>query len=163
VRNLLEMIYAYQLLTSKERHLDIPLDAGERARRMGLHRLLMGERPDPRRRGHARVKLPMRVQFTRPGGFEHGEIRDLSGGGVCVQTSAPQEPGTRVVLRIEAPRDGVEYVFPCRVVWRSTHGPRRMGLAFDGVPHQSDLYGDESGVWRRTPRFGAVDDTSHVA
>jgi len=163
VRNLLEMIYEYQLLSSKERHLDIPLDDDERVRRMGLHRLLMGEVPDARRRRLARVALPMRVQFTRAGGFELGEIRDLGGGGVCVQTSAPQDPGTRVVLRVEAPDDGVEYVFPCRVVWRSSHGPRRMGLAFDGVPHQSELYGDESGVWRRTPRFGAVRDTSHVA
>ena len=84
-RNLLEMIYEYQLLSSKERHLDIPLDDDERVRRMGLHRLLMGEVPDARRRRLARVALPMRVQFTRAGGFELGEIRDLGGGGVCVR------------------------------------------------------------------------------
>ena len=30
VRNLLEMIYEYQLLSSKEWHLDIPLDDDER-------------------------------------------------------------------------------------------------------------------------------------
>jgi hypothetical protein len=164
MRNLLEMIYEYQLLESKEQKLDIALDEGERVRHMGLFRLLQGEVPDPRSRRFRRVKLPMPVQFTRPGGFETGEIRDLSGGGFCIATPRPPEPGTRLVVRVADPARATEYVFPCRVVWRARRGPGRMGVEIDGVPHASDFFGDETtGVWRRSMRFGKGRDEPLVA
>lgn len=156
MRNLLEMIYEYQLLRSKERHLSIELDDGERVRLMGLHRLLQGETIDPTsRRELARVKLPMSVQFTTPGGFESGEIRDLSGGGFCIATASPPGEDARIIVRVADASSGSEYVFPCRVVWRSQRGPARMGVEIDGVPHRSAVVtADDTGVWRRSLRFG---------
>ena len=144
MRNLLSMIYEHQLLRSKERDLDIVLDDAERVRLMGLARLLRGETPDPRQRVFARVKMTLPVQFTRPGGFESGEIRDLSGGGFLILTARPQEIGTRVIVRVEDPQAGCEYVFPCVVRWRALRGPGRMGVALDGVPSRSDLYEDST-------------------
>lgn len=156
MRDLLSMIYEYQRLSGKERNLDIELDASERVRQMGLARLLEGEQPDERNRRFARVSLAMPVQFTRPGGFEAGEIRNLGGGGFCIATPRPPEVDTRLVVRVEDTSDAVEYVFPCRVVWRSSFGPGRMGVVVDGVPHRSELFSDEStGVWRRSVQFGA--------
>lgn len=164
MRNLLEMIYEYQRLRSKERNLEIPLEPAERAREMGLARLLQGERPDLRQRRFVRVRLPMDVQFTRPGGFESGEIQDLSGGGFRIATPRPPEAGTRLVVRVEDNRCGLEYVFPCVVVWRATVGPGRMGVAFDGVPNRAPLFGDEqSDVWRRTMVLGDAKDETLVA
>lgn len=164
VRNLLEMIYEYQLLRSKERNLEIALEPAERARAMGLARLLQGERPDTRQRRFVRVKLPMDVQFTRPGGFESGEIQDLSGGGFRIATPRPPEVGTRLVVRVEDTRRSTEYVFPCVVVWRASVGPGRMGVTFDGVPHCAPLFGDEqSDVWRRSMQLGEVKDETLVA
>lgn len=153
MRNLLEMIYEYQLLRSKERNLDINLDDGEWVRLMGLRRLLQGETPDIRLRDFARVRIPISCQFTRPGGFEAGEIRDLSGGGFQIATPRAPDVGTRVIVRLE---DGAtEYVFPCIVRWVSTRGPGRMGVELDGVPHRSDFFEAEStGVWRRSISFG---------
>jgi hypothetical protein len=114
MRNLLEMIYEHQLLRSKEDHLQIRLDDGERVRLLGLRRLLQGEAVDPRtRRSFMRVKLPMAVQFTLPGGFGSGEIRDLSAGGFCVATPHPPVIGTRIIVRVADPLGGSEYVFPC--------------------------------------------------
>ena len=157
MRNFLEMIYEYQRLRSREVKLDIALDASERVRLMGLHRLLEGEVPDTGLRTHARVAVPMPVQFTRPGGFEAGEIRDLSGGGFCIATPRTPEVGTRLVVRIADPDACLEYVFPCRVVWRASRGPGRMGVVIDGVPGRAELYGDDtSGVWKKSVTFGAA-------
>ncbi len=165
MRNLLEMIYEYQLLRSKERHLSIDLDDAERVRLMGLRRLLQGETIDPTsRRELARVKLPMPVQFTLPGGFENGEIRDLSGGGFCIATQRPPAEGTRIIVRVANPQDGCEYVFPCRVVWRVARGPGRMGVEIDGVPNRSIAAASEdTGVWRRSLRFGDAPGEPMVA
>lgn len=164
MRNLLDMIYEFQRLHSRERKLDIRLDEGERVRLMGLDRLLQGEVPDTRHRRFARVQLAMPVQFTRPGGFESGEIRNLSGGGFCIATPRPPEPGTRLVVRVAEPTFGAEYVFPCRVAWRAERGPGRMGVQIDGVPHCADFFGDETtGVWRRSVRFGSDQDEPLVA
>ncbi|HJL19810.1 MAG TPA: PilZ domain-containing protein [Sandaracinaceae bacterium LLY-WYZ-13_1] len=164
MRSLIDMIYEYQLLSGKERKLDIALDDDERVRRMGLFRLLQGEVPDTRNRRFARAQLRMSVQFTRPGGFESGETRDLSGGGFCIATPKPPEPGTRLVVRVAEPAAGTEYVFPCRVVWRTRRGPARMGVEIDGVPHCADFFGDETtGVWRRSVRFGGDRDEPLVA
>ncbi|MGE0789135.1 MAG: PilZ domain-containing protein [Sandaracinaceae bacterium] len=155
MRNLLEMIYEHQLLRSKERHLDIPLDDAERVKLLGLERLLMGERPDQRQRKFVRVRLPMDVQFTRPAGFETGKLRDLGGGGFQIATSRPPEPGTRIIVRVEDARRGIEYVFPCLVAWRSPRGPGRMGVKLDGVPSSGPLFGEEaSDVWRRSMTLG---------
>lgn len=154
MRNLLEMIYEYQLLRSKEEHLDIPLEDGERVRLMGLRRLLQGETPDTRLRTFARVRLSIPVQFTRPGGFESGEIRNLAGGGFMILTPRPQDVGTRIIIRVEDSKTGTEYVFPCVVRWKARRGPGRMGVEIDGVPNRGDLYDDASGVWRRSMSFG---------
>lgn len=164
MRNLLEMIYEYQLLASKERHLAIELDDSERVRLMGLRRLLQGESPHSMsRRELTRVKLAIHVQFTMPGGFETGEIRDLSGSGFCIATPRPPLPGTRLVVRVGDPLGGSEYVFPCRVVWRATRGAGRMGVELDGVPHRSAFMSEDTGVWRRSFRFGDTPGEPMVA
>lgn len=164
MRNLLEMIYEYQLLRSKERNLSIALEDGERVRLIGLHRLLQGEAIDPTsRRDLARVRLSMPVQFTMRGGFESGELRDLSGGGFCVVTALAPPEGTRIVLRVTDAASGREYVFPCTVVWRASRGPARMGVEIDGVPHCSPIAEEDTGVWRRSLRFGDAPDEPMVA
>jgi len=163
VRDLLDMIYEYQRLRSREQQLDIPLDDAERVRKMGLHRLLQGEAADLQQREFARVGVPMSVQFTRPGGFESGEIRNLGGGGFMIQTKAPQPIGTQVIIRVVSPRAAMEYVFPCVVRWRSQRGPGRMGVEIDGVPSKADLYDDTSAVWRRSITLGDAPSDPMVA
>src|SRR5688500_2335942 len=130
--HLLDMIYEYQLLRTKEERLQIPLDDEERARVIGLERLLVG---DPPPRGEARRKTPrllepLPVQFTLPGGFGSGEIRNISGGGMAIVTARPPAIGTRTIVRVADATAGVEYVFPGRVVWRAVDGKPTMGVAF---------------------------------
>lgn len=151
MRNLLEMIYEYQRLRAKERQ-PHALNAEEQVRVMGLHRILRGQRRDgtASRRVFPRAPIPMPVQFTTAGGFEAGEIRDMSAGGLCIATRRPPQIGSRLVLRVPDGPSGFEYVFPCRVVWHSTRSPKRMGVEFDGIPHCAEA---EAAAWQRSIRL----------
>ena len=156
MKNLFEMIYEYQHLRGKQDHLDVPLEDGERARLVGLEQLLSGEAVGDARRSMPRLPVPTRVLFTLPGGFETGEIKNVSGTGLAIATRRPPEIGTRIVVRVEEGTSGVEYFFPCRVVWRRMAANVGMGVAFDGVPGRSLSFGDDesSGVWTRQLRLG---------
>lgn len=153
MKNLFEMIYEYQLLRGKQDRLEVPLDEEERARLVALSRLLTGE-ADGGRRTMPRAPVPARVVFTMPGGFESGEIKNLSGSGLAIATAHPPAQGTRIVVRVED--GGVEYLFPCRVVWRRLATHLGMGAVFDGVPSRASMFGEDesTGVWRRSMQMG---------
>ncbi len=149
MRNLFEMIYEYQLLRGKDQL--VPLDEDELARLYGLGRLLAGEHADAHR-AMPRLPYPGGVQFTMPGGFGLGAVKNLSGVGMAIATRKPLAVGARTVIRVE--ESGTEYFFPCRVVWSRREHSHGMGLAFDGVPTRATLFGDEdaSGIrWQSMP------------
>jgi hypothetical protein len=163
MRNLFDLIYEYQLLRGKQDHLEVPLDESERARLVGLAQMLLGDGGGARHsesgnRGMPRVPVPTHVEFTQPGGFESGEIKNASGSGLAIATRRPPIEGTRIVVRVEDSAHAVEYFFPCRVIWRRTtdHVAKPgMGLVFDGVPTRTSLFADEdTGVWQRRLRLG---------
>lgn len=156
MRNFFELVYEYQLLKGKQDHLGVPLDERERARLVGLAQMLLGDAgPESGRRAMPRVPAPSRVEFTQPGGFEAGEIKNASGSGLAVATRRPPVVGTRVVVRVEDTRHSLEYFFPCRVIWRRLGPHSGMGVAYDGIPTRSSHFdGVDTGVWRRTMRLG---------
>jgi hypothetical protein len=153
MKNLFEMIYEYQLLRGKQDRLDVPLDEEERARLAALSRLLSGDNAGSRRT-MPRAPVPARVVFTMPGGFESGEIKNLSGSGLAIATAHPPAQGTRIVVRVED--GGVEYLFPCRVVWQRVSANVGMGAIFDGVPTRASIFGNDetTGVWKRSIQIG---------
>ena len=165
MRNFFELVYEYQLLKGKQDHLGVPLDETERARLVGLAQMLIGDAgPDRGRRAMPRVPAPSRIEFTQPGGFEGGEIKNASGSGLAIATRRPPVVGTRVVVRVEDTRHALEYFFPCRVIWRRLGVSPGMGLAFDGIPTRSSLFADlDTGVWRASMRFGAGPDDVQAA
>jgi hypothetical protein len=162
----LEMVYEYRLLRAKQEQLGLPLNEVERARLVGLARALEGEAAahDPRR-GMQRVAAPVGVQFTLPGSFGAGQVLNVSGGGMAIATREPPAEGTRVIVRMAVPATGVEYVFPCRVVWRAREGTPGMGVSFDGLPTRMAVRGSpDSGVWRMGAlRFGDKRDDPMAA
>jgi hypothetical protein len=150
MRNLLEMIYEFQLLRAKKEHLDVPLDDDERARLLGLGQLLTND-GDRGARAMPRMPFPTQVSFTQPGGFESGDVKNLSGKGLAIATARPPLVGTRVLLRLVDEQAGREYFFPCRVVWSRRSPLPGMGVAFDGVPTKSEyVESEDTGVWKRT-------------
>lgn len=151
-----EMVYEYQLLLAKEAKLAIPLDDEERTRLFGLERLLSGDAPtrDPRRI-MPRVASPLSVQFTLAGGFGAGQVLNASGGGLAFATSVLAPLGARTIVRLGLAASGLEYVFPCRVVWAQREPHSALGVAFDGVPSRTLLLAGTSGDWLVPPLFGA--------
>lgn len=154
MRNVLEIIFEYQLLRAKQDHLEVPLDDDERARLLGLGQLLAGD-GDKGLRAMPRLPYPGNVSFTLPGGFEAGEVKNLSGKGLAIATARPPAIGTRVIVRMVDPGSSAEYFFPCRVVWSRKSPLPGMGLQFDGVPTKS-VYegGDDTGAWKRSFHIG---------
>lgn len=162
-RNVLEMIFEYQLLQAKQDRLEVPLDDDERARLSGLAQLLTGEGSHGAR-AMPRLPFPKVVSFTLPGGFESGEVKNLSGKGVAIATARPPAVGASVIVRFVDEAEGCEYFFPCRVVWSRRSNLAGMGLVFDGVPTRSDYVSDEdTGVWRRALRIGDPPRDASVA
>ena len=154
MRNLFEMIFEYQLLRGKEQL--VPLDDDERVRLYGLGQLLTGERGDAQRQ-MPRLPYPTGVQFTMPGGFGVGAVKNLSGLGVAIATRKPLPVGARTVVRVE--ENGTEYFFPGGLCWgREAHGTG-MGLAVDGVPTRAALFGDEEsgGIRWQSMRLGVAE------
>jgi len=151
MRNLFEMIFEYQLLRGKEQL--VPLDDDERVRLYGLGQLLTGERSDAKR-AMPRLPYPTGVQFTMPGGFGVGAVKNVSGLGVAIATRKPLPVGARTVIRVE--EGGSEYFFPCRVAWSRKEHSHGMGLAFDGVPTRAPMFGDEdaSGIRWQSMKLG---------
>jgi hypothetical protein len=156
----LDLVLEYQTLVQKERTLDIPLDSVDRARLLGLERLLKGQYLGQ----HAgvngtRLVEPLPVQFTVPGGFRSGELRNVSAGGMAIVTDQAPVLKMRTIVRVTDPDRAAEYVFPGRVVWLSG---RVVGVAFDGLPTRALTPAAQS-TWRSYVRFGAKATTPLVA
>lgn len=160
MRNLFEMIFEYQQLRGREQL--VPLDDDERARLYGIGQLLAGERADAQR-AMPRLPYPTGVQFTMPGGFGVGAVKNVSGMGIAIATRRPLAVGARTVVRVE--ENGSEYFFPCRVVWSRREHSQGMGLAFDGVPTRAAIFGDEdsSGIRWQSMRLGDGKSEPRVA
>jgi len=80
------------------------------------------------RRSH-RARLDAVVQVTRKGGDEvaSGEARDVSVGGIFVETASPFPFGTEVVVHVRLPGYKDELAMPAVVRWTGEDG---MGLQF---------------------------------
>ncbi len=146
----LDLLFEYRLLRSKEEHLQILLDDHEVTRIHGIENMLRGKAPTgDARRAMPRLLCPRPVQFTMPGRFGAGEIANVSAGGAAITTNESLRVGDRTILRIAAPETGIEYVYPCRVVWTSATRGGSVGLAFDGVPSHTQIAKRPSQAFRR--------------
>jgi hypothetical protein len=145
----LDRIYELLMLLAREGELQIPLTDAESARLARLESSLGRRVPNlDERDADTWLSVPLPVQFTAQGAYGSCLMRNLSGGGMAVITSEPPALGQRLVVRIEDPLHGVEYVFPARVLSRVVRGLSSMGVAFEGVPSQARLGNRSSGIWR---------------
>ena len=102
MRHVIDMIFEFQYLRSKEQLLGEALEREERARLHGLAQLLRGKKRDPRmRRDFPRIPYLRPVDFTSAGSFEKGELRDISATGMKIATANPAPIGSRVAVRVQ--------------------------------------------------------------
>lgn len=71
------------------------------------------------------------VEITTETGFGSARLMAVSRDGMRLRSRSPLAVDTRTVVRVVLGRAGLEYTFPCVVVWRTRTA---MGLAFDGTP-----------------------------
>src|SRR4051794_19525531 len=145
----LERIFEYRVLYAKERDLQIPLTMQETARLERLRQQLPTRVPSvDDRDAFTILTTPLDVQFVAAGHFGSGTLRNASAMGLAIATAAPPELSSRLIVHVREPQHGVEYTFPCRVVSRVVKGVTAMGVVFEGVPSQTRIEGQSSGVWR---------------
>lgn len=81
-------------------------------------------------RRHPRVPLGVAVQYTARGASESatGTSRDISIGGMFIQTATPPPFGTELVVRVELPGQRAPLSLPAIVRW--TRVGQGMGVQF---------------------------------
>jgi hypothetical protein len=124
----------YQTLVGKRDRLGctlLPIDA---SRLRELERFFAAEgrsgRAEFEGREQCRVALSVVVEFDAPRGARPGEVRNLSGLGMWIETDAPLSIGARTVVRIED-EGGEAWRFAAEVVRKQPCG---MGVKFVGIP-----------------------------
>jgi hypothetical protein len=142
---IMEMLHDYVSLLARVTNGE-SLSAGDRARWLALSRLIPGngEPPEPSDDDSADDGMP--VQITAPGGFESARLLAVSRDGMRLYLAHPLEVGTHTIVRVIAPRSGLEYTFPCLVGWAEGEA---IGLAFDGAPSKTPLSKALLVGWRR--------------
>jgi hypothetical protein len=142
---IMEMLHDYVALLARVTDGD-ELASGDRARWLALSRLLPGNGapPEPSDDDESDDGIP--VQITAPGGFESARLLAVSRDGMRLYLSHPLEEGSHTIVRVIAPRTGLEYTFPCLVSWAEGDA---IGLAFDGAPIKTPLSKALLVGWRR--------------
>jgi len=84
-------------------------------------------------RGQARVECDTRVQISNDEAERWGTVRNLSRGGIFVESEAPVAPGTEVALEFALPDTALRLAPTAQVIWlrdRDNVTPPGMGLRF---------------------------------
>lgn len=80
-------------------------------------------RPGRERREHERVEVSLEVDYRADETFLFAYITDISAMGIFVRTIAPEEPGTRLLLRFTPPGGEEALEFEGEVIWINPHRP----------------------------------------
>lgn len=132
---IMEMLHDYVALRARVMSGDA-LSPSEHARWLALSRLLPGNGAPPEPSDDDEMDDGIPVQITAPGGFESARLLAVSRDGMRLYLARPLPEGSHTIVRIIAPRSGLEYTFPCKVSWVSGDA---IGLAFDGAPSKTPL------------------------
>jgi uncharacterized protein (TIGR02266 family) len=103
-----------------------------------------GDLMSTEKRLHPRVNTDFELTIQNAGTFHWTSLRNLSAGGVCVQTDAPQEAGSIVSMQLTLPGDQEMMDIQGRIIWvrqaSSTAAPG-MGIEFTGISakHQQKI------------------------
>ncbi len=84
------------------------------------------------RRKHARVSVAVEVDITSEHNFYVGRTRDISAGGLFIETDMDLPVDTRIAADLIHPETGAEFPLVCKVRRRSA-GPPCAGLGVEIV------------------------------
>ena len=142
---IMEMLHDYVTMLARVTAGD-PLSSIDRARWLALSQILRGNGAPPEPRDYNPEECGMPVQLTSSGGFESAHLVAATRDGMRLLLEHPLTTGTLTVVRVITPRSGLEYTFPCKVIWSDNEG---IGLAFDGAPGRASLGSALLVGWKR--------------
>jgi len=93
-------------------------------------------------------KLQRPVEFAHAGRFRMGSVVNAAADGLAVATTDPPALGQRISLHVHDRSKGAVYAFVGCVVSRVIAGTQGMSVALEGMPKQTRLATQSSGVWR---------------
>jgi hypothetical protein len=145
----LARVYEYRVLYAKHRDVQIPLTEDEQTRFGMLRRELPTHVPNADERdAFTLLEEPAPAQFVVAGNLQSGILRNASAIGFAIETiDDPPKLGQRLVVHVQDPDRGVEYTFPVRVIARIVAGSPSMSVVFDGVPSETRVRPQVSGVY----------------
>src|SRR5690348_313444 len=91
---------------------------------------------------------PLPVEFAHAGRFRVGSVVNAAADGLAVATTDPPALGQRISLHVHDRSKGAVYAFIGCVVSRVIAGTQGMSVALEGMPKQTRLATQSSGVWR---------------
>jgi hypothetical protein len=155
----LARVFEYRVLYAKHRELQIPLTEEEQSRFGMLRRELPTHVPNADERDvFTLLDEPLHAQYVGSGEFQSGILRNASAIGLAIETTVdPPKLGQRLIVHVQNPDSGAEYIFPVRVISRVVVGLPSMSAVFDGVPSETRALGRASGVFSNDDAQDAED------
>lgn len=86
-----------------------------------------------RRNVRSPVRLMAFVKNTQTGKVQRWLTKNLSGTGLCLETTEHLERGTRLEIELKLPDCPAPFVLPGEVVWTSTTQPPEQGHGAAGI------------------------------
>ena len=86
-----------------------------------------------RRRQSPRIEADVWLDYAGSEVLLYHRVRNISLGGVCIETPTVEPVGTRVALSLTFPELDASMDVEGEVVWANEHPPRDMGIRFVGL------------------------------
>jgi hypothetical protein len=145
----LDFLVRFWELKARHATLGEPLHQEEQRELLSLLQLVTSDLKVPPAGPAPRVQqaLPAQMIGVNGVGAIGVEIRIVTAAALVVTCAAFASPGSPVIVRATDAVSGVEYTFPCTVVWAHMGAPHTMALVVDGIPLRAP-FDDEQIVTR---------------
>lgn len=133
----LDFLVRFWELKARNASLGEPLAPREQLELLSLMQLVTGDLEIPPAGPVERPKGALPAQMIGDGTILSVEIRNVTAAAVIVSCASTVPIGAQVILRAADAISGVEYAFPCNVLWVYRSAPTIMALGVDGIPMRS--------------------------
>lgn len=130
----LDFLVRFWELKARNASLGEPLTSGEQIELLSLMQLVTSDLEVPAVGMYERPKHALPAQMIGDGTILPVEIRAVSAGAVILSCTSTVPAGAQVVLHAADAITGVEYTFPCNVLWVYRGQPTILAVSIDGIP-----------------------------
>ena len=130
----LDFLVRFWELKARNESLGEPLDEEEQIELLSLMQLVTGDLDVPAVGPVDRPRGALPAQLIGDGTILSVEIRLVNAAALVVSCASVLPVGAQMILRAADAISGVEYAFPCKVIWVYRGAPTILALAVDGIP-----------------------------